>query len=157
MKTKKFILRICGEEGGILVVTMIAVSVLMIVAISLVTVLAGLYRQTSTLQASMKAFYLAQAGIEMTITEFLLQDKNKDWSDNAYQDFYKEMRLGNGRFSVRSKKSQKEFIIISAIGECRGVQKKVEALIQVNWDNKQPIASLLKWHEEITDSLTFAL
>ena len=143
-----------NQDGGILVVTLIVMSLLMLFGVSLVTVLSGLYRQASSIEFSMKAFYLAQAGIEQAITESLVKDDNKDWSDNQYQQIFKKIRFGNGQFSVKSKKGQTNLIILSATGECGAVRKTVDVLINVNWKKEPPLVNVLKWHEQKMDSLS---
>lgn len=145
-----------NQDGGVLVVTLLIVSSIMVISVSLVAVLSGLYRQASTNDSSTKAFYLAQAGIEKAIVEYLLLDSNKDLSDNEHQELFKNVRFGDGKFSVRSKESRKNRIILKATGESRASRKSIEVLVQINFDTVPATASILKWNEQIVDSLSFS-
>jgi Tfp pilus assembly protein PilX len=142
------------QRGGILIVTLILMSLLMVFGISLVSILSGEYRLASSVEGSMKAFYLAQSGIDRAIVNYLALDENGAWTDDQNQELILNEELGEGCYSVVSKQGLENVIILKAVGRFRAVEKTVEVLVHID-RTKQPAAiSILKWREQKTDSLT---
>lgn len=102
----------------------------------------------------MKAFYLAQSGIDRAIVNYLALDENGAWTDDQNQELIVNEEFGDGRYSVVSKQGLENVIILKAVGRFRAVEKTVEVLVHID-RTKQPAAiSILKWREQKTDSLT---
>ncbi|MFZ5515769.1 MAG: pilus assembly PilX family protein [Candidatus Zhuqueibacterota bacterium] len=142
------------QRGGILILTLILMSLLMVFGISLVSILSGEYRLASSVEGSMKAFYLAQSGIDRAIVNYLALDENGAWTDDQNQELIVNEEFGDGRYSVVSKQGLENVIILKAVGRFRAVEKTVEVLVHID-RTKQPAAiSILKWREQKTDSLT---
>jgi len=141
------------QHGGVLIVTLILMSLLMVFGISLLSILSSEYRQAATVEWGLKAFYLAQSGIEQAIVTHLALDGNDDWTDDRNTILIQNEKLGQGSYSVFSRQGLENVIILKAVGRFRTVEKTVEVLVQID-RMKQPAAiSILKWSEQKADSL----
>jgi general secretion pathway protein K len=92
------------KKGSILIITLWVLSILAIFAIGLARNASGQLRLSAHLQDRLKAYYLAQAGVERAILE-LEADANPDydslnenWANN--EEFFKQIPLGDGYFTV---------------------------------------------------------
>lgn len=128
-------------------------SILIMLGLSLIMLLSTYNKKANNNKYSLKAHYLAEAGIEKVIVDYLLKDKNKDWTDNQFLEIYKNEKLGEGNFSVSLQKGNKKSIIISATGTVNGISQNIKTLIAVDWQKQPPKILSLQWQEQKDDSL----
>lgn len=94
-----------SKTGSILIITLWALSLLSIFAVSLGHNIASQLRLADHLQDRLKMYYLAKAGIERAIIEVVDNDEtpnydslNEIWANS--EEFFKEVPLGDGYVTV---------------------------------------------------------
>lgn len=136
-----------NDHGGILVMTCLISSLLIILGVSLAQLLSLQHKKLLKNTGMLKASYLAEAGIHRAIGEYLLNDSDKNWRNNQFQTIYENVQLGQGNYSVSSQNADVDAINIVAIGYCRGIEKRVAVRLTVNWQTEPPAIQLCQWNE----------
>ena len=143
-----FFIKLRGNEnGGILIISLIFMSVLIIFGYSLALLNSTHLKKTGVTKNSLKAHYLAEAGLEQAITEYLSVDENKNWTDNQHLTIFENIQLGRGYYSVLSEEGSNEAIVLLSTGECNGVKKTIKVQLTANWSNEMPDIKFVQWQE----------
>jgi len=137
-----------SQVGSIYVMTLMIMTVLIVIGVSLVQVLSLNHSFLKKNMLTIKARYLAEAGIELTLVNYLLADANKDWSDDQQQDIYQNVALGEGVFSVSLQQGTNKSIIIAARGEVNHVVEPVNVLVAVDWLKQPPEIIYFQWQKD---------
>jgi len=143
----RFINQFNNEKGGIFIITLLVFSSIIIFGLSLTVLLSIQNKSVATNTHSIKAHYLAEAGIERAIVNYLLKDKNKNWRDDQFIEIYKNEPLGDGSYSVSLQEGSPNSMQIYAVGECWGTVQNITAQVLVDWQREPPHIEFIRWQE----------
>ena len=107
------------KKGSILILTLWVLSFLTIFAVGLSYNVSGQLRMASHFQDRLKAYYLANAGIERAIVELAADETSASdsldeaWANN--EEFFKEAPVGNGYITIS--------YTMTRVGEERGRER----------------------------------
>ena len=136
-----------NERGGILIISLILLSALLILGLALIQFNSLTHNKVKQNIKLLKALYIAEAGIERAIVNYLIQDNNKDWSDNTNHIIYEHSDFIEGNFTVATNEGNANTISLTSTGKYKDVSKQIDITLTVNWTNKTPTITQYIWQE----------
>jgi hypothetical protein len=136
-----------NQHGGVFVMTMFVMSILIILGLSLALMVHTGQEKVADYINRTKARYLAAAGLEKILVEYLIIDPNNDWTDNGHRTIYDNENLGNGTFIVMTNNSSSNSIAISSTGVCRQESVTILSTATINWQALPLRINLQQWQE----------
>ncbi len=110
------------KKGIALIIALITLFCFVILGVAFLTILHSAYRVSSVQERGMKAFWLAEAGVEKTIVPIL---RDTGWSDNSDSSFSED--LGEGSFEVGVDYTQtNKCVKITSKGTVRSIERTIE-------------------------------
>ncbi|MBN2008523.1 pilus assembly PilX N-terminal domain-containing protein [candidate division KSB1 bacterium] len=136
-----------NERGGVLILALVIISVLIILGLAQVKLVSLTYKNNRNQLQMVKAEYAAEAGIERTIVEYLLDDVKNSWGSLAATTIFTDEPFSGGSYSVTVEGLNSTTAIAHSIGVWKAVQATVDVTITADWNQEPPIVQRSVWVE----------
>ncbi|MBD3289454.1 hypothetical protein GF337_11680 [candidate division KSB1 bacterium] len=142
-----------NQRGGIYIITMFMMIVLLILGMSLIQLASVNKRSVIIFLNQTKAHYIAEAGIEHAVVNFVLKNSFRNLSEYQSERIIHRNKLGDGYYTVFLLDGTESTVAIQSTGFCNGAIKNVNVRISVNWENKAPCLTSFRYQVPVSDSL----
>ncbi|MBD3290212.1 hypothetical protein GF337_15505 [candidate division KSB1 bacterium] len=142
-----------SQRGGIYVITLFIMIALLILGLSLIQLTAVNRKTIDNYMNQTKADYVAEAGIERAVVEYVLKDKDRNLSEYSSELIFLKAKLGEGYYNVFLINGTNSSVNIQSKGFCRGKIKNVNVHVAVNWEADSPHITSFRYQTPVPDSL----
>ena len=95
-----------------------------------------------------KAKYIAEAGIDFTINNYILIDEDRNLSEFGSDKIIDKHKLGDGYFSVYLIGGSNSDVMIQSTGFCRGVKANMVVKVSVDWETDIPAIKSIRYKKD---------
>jgi hypothetical protein len=136
-----------NEQGGVLILALIIISVLLIIGIVQVKLISLSYQNGRQQLYMLKAQYAAESGIERAISGYLLTQVKNKWQMLRNVSLYADEPFVDGSYSVTLQGINANSVVIHSLGAWKGIQKNIDVTISADWGQEPPIIHKQLWVE----------
>ncbi len=136
-----------NERGGVLILVLVLISVLLIIGIAQVK-LVSLASQKGRAQINnLKAHYIAEAGAERVVVEYLLDEAKQRWETLSATTIWSDVSFSGGSYTVQVEGVDANTVTVHSTGSWGNAHKQLEVTYVADWNIDPPLVHRSQWRE----------